>query len=135
MWNNLSNRFIHVTLGSIVWIMIITSFSNMNIEIPYLYFWRIILMGSIFGVVFGVIYYYLWNFSNINDIYKVLLSSLSNFICVVTTVKLYSSTLFDMLMPFMIFIFIITLVLHYLIFKVYLRVQNIKLAKELEKLH
>nr|QHW12387.1 hypothetical protein SD607_00032 [Macrococcus canis] len=135
MWNNLSNRFINVTLGSIVWIMIITSFSNMNIEIPYLYIWRIILMGSIFGVVFGVIYYYLWNYSNINDICKVLLSSLSNFICIVTTVKLYSSTLFDMLMHFMIFIFIITLVLHYLIFKVYLRVQNIKLTKELEKLH
>ncbi len=134
MWNELKKRFIQVSLSSIIWIMLITTFSNMHTKVSYLYFWRILLIGCLFGLVFGVVYHYLWSYSNLFDNYKVLLSSVANFICIVTTVKLYSNYIFSILIPYLFYIFIITFILHLIIFKIYLRFQNARLVNELEKL-
>lgn len=134
MWNELKKRFIQVSLSSIIWIMLITTFSNMHTKVSYLYFWRILLIGCLFGLVFGVVYHYLWSYSNLFDNYKVLLSSVANFICIVTTVKLYSNYIFSILIPYLFYILIITFILHLIIFKIYLRLQNTRLVNELEKL-
>lgn len=131
MWTHLKSNIIQVTLGSIVWIMLVTSLSNLDVSVPYIYFWRIIIIGMMFGIVFGGAYPYLWSYSTLSSMMKVISSTLINFDCITLGVKLYSNYLFNMMSPYLIYILLLTLLLHYIVFYFYLGFLNRKLMKEL----
>lgn len=134
MKNELINSFKQATLGSIIWVTLLITMSGSTEVVPLGYMWHIIGIGLLMGGVFGVIYPYLWKYATFKAYVNILLSSILNTMTGFLAVYLYSTTMYLQIKGFFTVVLIITLMGHTLGFYVYGKMQNVKLAQELNQL-
>jgi len=134
MLKTLKNSFTQTSLGSIIWITLLTSIQNLNQTIPFHYIWNIILIGLLFGVIFGVVYPYLWNYSTFKSSINIFISTIVNVSCMYLSLKLYSTDMLNFINPYWVGIILLTLVGHIVGFYFYSKYQNNQLKKELNNL-
>lgn len=125
-------KFIQTSFFSLIWLMIITSYSNIHTTVSFNYFWKLMLIAMLYGFTFGVIYPYLWNYATTSATANILITSGENTVLILLSVYLYSEKLFTLMFPYFYLILILNLIFHYLVFKIYSDFMNRKLINELE---
>ncbi|MHC5228452.1 hypothetical protein ACYSNW_09265 [Enterococcus sp. LJL99] len=133
MKTELKNNFMQATLGTIIWITLLTTLFANPSTLTILAFWKLIAIGSILGLIFGVIYPFLWNYSTFKSLTNILISTLVNSIGGLLSLYLYSYDLFSFIRPYIFGIVLLTLVGHSIGFYFYSKVENRKLARELNQ--
>lgn len=133
MIRHLKNNFMQAAFGSTVWVALLTLLFTDQMTIPISFIWRLLAIGSLLGLVFGVVYPYLWDYSVFKAHVNILLSTLFNTLCSFAVIFLYSKELFSLIQPFFLPILLITLMGHLLGFYFYSNYTNRKLAAELNK--
>lgn len=131
MYQQLKNQFMQASLGTIIWVSLLTTLGNFAGVVSFNYFWRIIGIGMIFGFLFGVFYPLLWNHFNFSVPVNIFLSTLINLACQFAVVRLYAEAMYQVVAPYVLAIALVTLVLHILFFYFYKKNQNKKMAVEL----
>lgn len=131
MKKELKHNFMQATLGTIVWITLLITLLTTQSSMTILDLWKIIAIGSIFGLIFGVVYPFLWHYSTLKSSTNILISTFANSIAGLLSLYIYSVDLFSFIQPYIFWIIILTLVGHILGFYFYSNVANRKLAQEL----
>lgn len=134
MTKNLRSSFFQVFTLSLIWVTLLITvfFNNQTIQITY--FWNIIGIAAIFGLMFGVLYSVLWNYLTLKPIMNILISSFLNMLGGLMAVMLFSAQMFYLIAPWIPGMLILTIILHTLAFYIYARVDAKKKAGELNKL-
>jgi hypothetical protein len=117
-----------------IWILILISIFLGNLTLTVQYTWNLVAISSIFGVIFGVMYPALWNFSSIKAISKIIISSSINFMGGISAVWLFSPYMFRFIQPWIVVIAIITILGHIIGFYFYSKWDNQKTSDQLNKL-
>lgn len=131
MITHLRHSFIQTTLGSIIWIFLLSTLVYRGLNIPFSYVWNLIGIGVIFGVIFGIIYPFIWNFSTFKASINILLSTIINSFGGLLVVYLFSTDMFNLIKEYTIIFILLTLVGHIMAFYFYSKYQNRKLADSL----
>ncbi|MGG5329516.1 hypothetical protein [Enterococcus sp. AZ163] len=131
MIKHLKNNFMQAAFGSTVWIAFLTLFFTNQPTVPVSFIWRLLAIGSLFGLVFGVVYPYLWEYSIFKARTTILLSTLFNTLCGFAVVYLYSVELFSQIRSFFFPVLLLTLIGHLIGFYFYSNYTNRKLAAAL----
>ncbi|AVM22819.1 hypothetical protein [Bacillus pumilus] len=134
MIKEMKNQFMQTSFVSIVWLTLILSMTNRSITIPFGYVWHIIAIGTLAGIVFGVIYPLLWNYFTFPAPVNILISTAVNLAFQLGAVALYSTALLELIMPYFIGIAFLTLAGHIIAFLFYKKHQNQKMAQALNRL-
>lgn len=129
MMKQIRKDFNQVTLIAIMWL---TTFTIL-MRGESLATWRLVSLGVLIGVVFGVIYPYLWRYSTFGAPWNVVISTISNIGFQMVALRLYSTTLFDVVSPYLLGTSLLTFVMHVIIFYYYTRYQNKRLVNELNR--
>ena len=129
MMKQIRKDFNQVALMAIMWLTVVTTLTRGEA----LATWRLISLGVLIGVVFGVIYSYLWRYSTFGAPWNVLISTISNIGFQILALRLYSTTLFDVVSPYLLGTSLLTFVMHVIIFYYYTRYQNKRLVNELNQ--
>lgn len=133
MKTELKNNFMQATLGTIIWITLLTTLLANQSTLTILTFWKLIAISSILGLIFGVVYPFLWNYSTFKSLTNILISTLVNSIGGLLSLYLYSYDLFSFIQPYIFWIVLLTLVGHSIGFYFYSKIENRKLARELNQ--
>ena len=131
MKKELKNNFTQTMLGTILWITLLTSFFSNQSTFTLLSFWKIIIIGGIFGLIFGILYPFLWNYSTCKSITNIFICTITNASGGFLSLYLYSSQLFSFVQSYIFAILVLTLIGHIVAFYFYSKIQNRKLAQEL----
>ncbi|MCY7438853.1 MULTISPECIES: hypothetical protein [Bacillus] len=134
MIKELKHQFMQTAFVSIVWLTLILSITQWSSSIPFHYVWHIIGIGTLAGIVFGVMYPLLWNYFTFPAPTNILISTVINLGFQVGAVALYSTALLEWILPYFIGIAFLTLVGHIIAFLFYKKQQNQKLAQALNHL-
>lgn len=134
MISKLKNQFIQMAFISTIWVLVILSFSGIEKTVPLNYYWHIIGIGVIFGLIFGVCYPYIWHYSTWPASVNVFTTTVLNFLGGLLVVYLFSVDMFDLIIPFWWSMLLLNLGLHTIAFYFYRNQQNKRLAKELNHL-
>lgn len=129
MMKQIRKDFNQVTLIAIMWLTTVTILMRGE----SLATWRLVSLGVLIGVVFGVIYPYLWRYSTFGAPWNVVISTISNIGFQMVALRLYSTTLFDIVSPYLLGTSLLTFVMHVIIFYYYTRYQNKRLVNELNR--
>ena len=132
---HLRHSFTQVTLGSIIWIFLLSTLVYRGLNIPFNYVWNLIGIGVISGIIFGIIYPYLWNFSTFKASINILLSTIINSFGGLLVVYLFSTDMFNLIKEYVIYFIILTLAGHIIAFYFYSKYQNRKLADSLNDIN
>ncbi|MGG5370846.1 hypothetical protein [Enterococcus sp. AZ196] len=135
MFKQLKNNFFQAAFSSLIWITILCSITDFFSQVPFNYIWHLIGISLLIGLVFGVIYPYLWNYSTLKASINIIICTLVNTFCGYTAVYLYSTQMFDLIRPFFLAVLLLTLVLHILTFYFYSKLDNKKMAANLNQLN
>ncbi|TRZ39558.1 hypothetical protein CEQ21_00880 [Niallia circulans] len=135
MINHLRHSFTQATLGSIIWIFLLSTLVYRGLNIPFNYVWNLIGIGVIFGVIFGIIYPFIWNFSTFKASINILLSTIINSFGGLLVVYLFSTDMFNLIKEYTVFFVLLTLVGHIIAFYFYSKYQNRKLADSLNDIN
>ncbi len=74
----------------LIWIVFLISIFNLHEEmVNFLYMWNLIGISVLMGIVFGIAYPYLWNYSTLKVTTKITISTLLNFCCGMGSVYLF----------------------------------------------
>lgn len=134
MIKNLKNSFLYVSFLSIVWIVFLITIFHLHEEfVPFLYVWNLIGISVLMGIVFGIAYPYLWNYSTLKVTAKIAISTFLNFSCSIASVYLFSLQAFDFIKPYLLLILAITLIGHIIGFYFFSKYENKKLAESLNR--
>ena len=131
MITHLRHSFTQATLGSIIWIFLLSTLVYRGLNIPFNYVWNLIGIGVISGVIFGIIYPFMWNFSTFKAYINILLSTIINSFGGLLVVYLFSTDMFNLIKEYAIFFILLTLIGHIIAFYFYSKYQNRKLADSL----
>lgn len=134
MFKQLKNNFFQAAFGSLVWVTLLCSISDFFSVIPFYYNWHLIEISILIGILFGVIYPYLWNYSTFKASANILICTVLNTLCAFTSLYLYSSQMFNLIRPFFLIVLLVTLILHIISFYFYSKYDNEKLAADLNQL-
>ena len=134
MITQLKNNFMHISFFTIVWVMLLITVANLNMTVTITYFWNLIAIGAIVGIVFGVIYPYVWNYSTSKAPINIVICTILNVCMQFATVYLFSQDMFLFIKPYALGIIAITFIGHLIAFYFYKKVQNQKMADELNQL-
>lgn len=135
MFKQLKNNFFQAAFGTLVWITILCSITDFFTQISFSYIWNLIGISVLIGLLFGVIYPYLWSYSTFKAAMNILICTVLNTLCAYTGVYLYSTQMFDLIRPFFIAELLLTLILHIITFYFYSKYDNKKMAATLNKLN
>lgn len=129
-----ANQFAWGMLGSLFWVMSLTTlfFGNLNVSLSFL--WKIIGIAAIVSLVFVVLYPYIWNYSTWSARLNIIVLVLLNFVTGYLILYLYSIDLFNLVRPYWIGVLLITLILHIISFFCWRKIQNKKIAQDLNDL-
>ncbi len=134
MIKDLKNRFFQVSFLGMVGIVLLTTIFSLHKEIiQFFYIWNLIGISTLMGIVFGIAYPYLWNYSTFKVTTKITVSTFSNFLCSTASVYLLSPKAFEVVQPYLLLIFAITLVGHFIGFYFFSKYDNKKIAASLNK--
>lgn len=131
MIKELKNNFMQVSFVTTVWIVLLATVFLPNQQIQITDSWRILGIGTLFGITFGIVYPYLWNYSTFKAPVNILISTLVNVSCGLGGLLLYSLSLFQFIQPYIIPIIILTCIGHIIGFYFYSKYENRQLAKTL----
>ncbi|MDQ0229897.1 hypothetical protein [Metabacillus malikii] len=135
MIHNLRNNFTQTALGSIIWVFILSTLAYQGMNIPFNYVWNLITIGVISGIIFGIVYPYLWNYSTFKAPINIILSTLINSFGGFLVIYLFSVEMFHFIKGYVIFIVLLTLLGHIIAFYFYSKYQNKKLADSLNEIN
>lgn len=134
MIKDLKNSFLQVSfLVLISTVSIITIFKLHEEMIRFFYIWNLIGISVLMGIVFGIAYPYLWNYSTLKVTAKIMLSTLLNFLCSSASIYLFSAKAFEFIKPYLLLILVIMLIGHIIGFYFFSNYENKKLADSLNK--
>lgn len=131
MFKHLKNNFIQAFGITFVWLIILITLFLRPKSISLDYLWGLIAIAAILSLTFGVIYTYLWEYSTFKASINVIISTTLNAIASFTCLYLFSSEMFSIVLPFAPYIIALTLLGHIIGFYLYSKVENRKLAKEI----
>ncbi len=109
MIKELKYQFMQTAFVSIVWLTLILSITQWSSSIPFHYVWHIIGIGTLAGIVFGVMYPLLWNYFTFTAPTNILISTVINLGFQVGAVALYSTAQLEWIKPYFIGISILTI--------------------------
>ncbi|GIN96897.1 hypothetical protein J6TS1_27670 [Siminovitchia terrae] len=134
MIKDLKNNFLQVSFLGMIWIVFLITIFNLHEEIvPFLYIWNLIGISILMGIVFGIAYPYLWNYSTFKVTTKIIISTFLNFFCGIESVYLFSPKVFEFVKPYLLLILLITLIGHIIGFYFFSKYENKKIAESLNK--
>lgn len=129
-----ADQFVRGTLGSLIWIMVLTTLFFGTPKVSLNFFWKIIGIAVIVSLVFTVLYPYIWNYSIWSARLNIVVMSLLNFVTGYLSLYLYSIDLFKLMQPYWVMVLLVTFGLHVIIFFFWRRIQNKKIAQDLNDL-
>lgn len=131
---NLKNSFLYVSFLVLISIVSFITIFNLHEEmIHFFYIWNLIGISILMGIVFGIAYPYLWNYSTLKVAAKIMISTLLNFLCSAGSIYLFSPKAFEFIKPYLLLILGIMLVGHIIGFYFFSKYENKKLADSLNK--
>jgi len=133
MIKDLKNNFLQAAFGSTIWVALLATLFTYRNNVEFIHTWNLLGIGTLFGLVFGVIYPYLWNYSTFKASINILLCTILNFSCGYLCVYLFSNEMFNMVKSYSVVVLLLTLVGHILGFYFYKKYENKKLASSLNK--
>lgn len=134
MINDLKNSFLNVSFLGLIWIVLLMTIFNLHEEVVnFLYIWNLIGISILMGIVFGIAYPYLWNYSTLKVTTKITISTLLNFFCGIASVYLFSLKVFEFIKPYLLLILVITLIGHIIGFYFFSKYENKKIADSLNR--
>lgn len=131
MMKELKNSFMQAGFGTLLWISLLGMLFIGNQTIRVFDLWRVMGIGTIAALVFGIVYPYLWNYSTFKASTNILISTIFNVTAGFSCLYLFSPEMFKMVFPFSWAVVILTLVGHIIGFYFYSKVENKKIADEL----
>ncbi|MCM3163381.1 hypothetical protein [Metabacillus litoralis] len=133
MITHLRQSFTQTALGSILWVFLLSTIVYQGLDIPFHYVWNLISIGVISGIIFGIIYPYLWGYATFKAQTNIILSTLINSFGSLLAVYLFSTDMFHLIKGYTVLFILLTLVGHIIAFYFYSKYQNKKLANTLNK--
>lgn len=134
MINDLKNSFLNVSFMVLIWIVFLITIFNLHEEIVnFLYIWNLIGISVLMGIVFGIAYPYLWNYSTLKVTTKITISTFLNFFCCIESVYLFSPKVFEFIKPYLLLILVLTLIGHIIGFYFFSKYENKKIAASLNR--
>ena len=134
MINDLKNSFLNVSFMVLIWIVFLITIFNLHEEIVnFLYIWNLIGISVLMGIVFGIAYPYLWNYSTLKVTTKITISTFLNFFCCIGSVNLFSPKVFEFIEPYLLLILVLTLIGHIIGFYFFSKYENKKIAASLNR--
>jgi len=132
MIKDLKNSFLSTTFWGLILIVFLMTIFNLHHEmVNFLYIWNLIGISVLMGIVFGIAYPYLWNYSTLKVTTKITISTLLNFCCGVSSIYLLSLKVFEFIKPYLLVILVITLIGHIIGFYFFSKYENKKIAASL----
>ncbi|WP_010176020.1 hypothetical protein [Bacillus coahuilensis] len=126
---HLRQSFTQAALGSIIWVFLLGTVAYNGLNIPFHYVWNLIGIGLISGIIFGIIYPYLWGYSTFKAQTNIILSTLINSFGGLLAVYLFSTDMFHFIKNYTIVFILLTLVGHIIGFYFYSKYQNKKISR------
>ncbi|CAM4092906.1 hypothetical protein [Saccharibacillus endophyticus] len=127
----LRKSFFQVFTMSLLWIVLLLTFFYRGETVGIGYFWNVVGIAAICAALFGVMYDALWNHLTLKPLWNIAISSVLSIGGAMLGVLLFSKELYDLLLPWLWAMVILSLVLHTLGFYVYARIDSRKQADEL----
>lgn len=116
----IQQTFTQTTLGSIIWIAILTTI----FDFPEMTILKVVALGLIAGLVFGIAYPMLWQHASFKTRIKLTTSVLLNTVVGSLAVYIVSPLMFHWLQPALIGIFVLTVCLHLVGLSLYMRFEK-----------
>ena len=127
----LRKSFFQVFTMSLLWIVLLLTFFYRGETVGIGYLWNVVGIAAICAALFGVMYDALWNHLTLKPLWNIAISSLLSIGGAMLGILLFSKELYDLLLPWLWGMVILSLVLHTLGFYVYARIDSRKQADEL----
>jgi len=127
----LRQSFFQVFTMSLLWIVLLLTFFYRGETVGIGYLWNVVGIAAICAALFGVMYDALWNHLTLKPLWNIAISSVLSIGGAMLGVLLFSKELYDLLLPWLWGMVILSLVLHTLGFYVYARIDSRKQADEL----
>lgn len=134
MLKDLTGKFFQSFGGFLLWWILFVVLFGGGTTIPVPFLLNIIGVAVLSALIFAVIYPYFWNYATFIAPIKIIISTVLNLVCGLTSVYLLSSELFALIFPYFWVMFIITSIGHTIGFYFYEQYENKKLATELNQL-
>ncbi|MFJ5763800.1 hypothetical protein ACIP9C_00470 [Lysinibacillus sp. NPDC093210] len=132
MIKDLKNSFLSTSFLGLILIVLLMTIFNLHEElVNFLYMWNLIGISVLMGIVFGIAYPYLWNYSTLKVTSKITISTLLNFFSGVGSVYLFSAEVVGFIKPYLLLILAITLIGHIIGFYFFSKYENKKIADSL----
>lgn len=127
----LRQSFFQVFTVSLLWVVLLLSIFYGGEKVGIGYLWNVAGIAGICALLFGVMYNALWNHFTLKPIWNILISSVLSLGGAMLGTALFSIELYDLLLPWLPGMIVVSLVLHTLAFYVYARIDSRKQAQEL----
>lgn len=127
----LRKSFFQVFTMSLLWIVLLLTFFYRGETVGIGYLWNVVGIAAICATLFGVMYDALWNHLTLKPLWNIAISSVLSIGGAMLGVLLFSKELYDLLLPWLWAMVILSLFLHTLGFYVYARIDSRKQADEL----
>jgi len=127
----LRKSFFQVFTMSLLWIVLLLTFFYRGETVGIGYLWNVVGIAAICAALFGVMYDALWNHLTLKPLWNIAISSVLSIGGAMLGILLFSKELYDLLLPWLWGMVILSLVLHTLGFYVYARIDSRKQADEL----
>ncbi len=131
MMVQLRNSFFQVFTVSLLWVVLLLTFFYGGEKIGIAYLWNVAGIAAICAALFGILYNALWNHFTLKPIWNTLISSVLSLGGAMLAVALFSTEMYELLLPWLPGMILVSLVLHTLAFYVYARMDSGKKAREL----
>lgn len=127
----LRKSFFQVFTMSLLWVVLLLTFFYRGETVGICYLWNVVGIAAICAALFGVMYDALWNHLTLKPLWNIAISSVLSIGGAMLGVLLFSKELYDLLLPWLWGMVILSLVLHTLGFYVYARIDSRKQADDL----
>lgn len=133
MINQLKHSFFQVFTVTSLWVTLLVTVFNGDELISMQYLWRVAGIAVIAAAVFGVMYDALWNHFTFRPVWNILISSILSLTGCTAAVWLYSTEMFEFILPWWPGMLLLTVVLHTISFYFYAKADSRKKAEELNR--
>lgn len=134
MIKQFKSSFFQIFSLTFIWVLLLISIFLGDVSLSVKYTWNLVCIGAISSIIFGVMYPALWNFSSLKAFNKIAISSIINTLGGIITVWLFSPDMFIFIKPWILSIFILTIIGHVIGFYFYSKWDNTKTSEELNNL-
>ncbi|WP_433945070.1 hypothetical protein [Paenibacillus sp. SN-8-1] len=134
MINQLKQTFFQVFTITSLWVTLLMTLFLKDQTISMLYLWNVAGISVISAGIFGVMYSALWNYYSLKPVWNILISSVLNMLGGLAAVWLFSNEMFELILPWVPGMVVLSVVLHTIAFYYYAKMESRKTAEELNKI-